>query len=83
MILCRWRLRWLGLGKPPQQRARHKAWGELLIDSTRQQKLGAGRARQRSGMEMLDGTELVRGMDVAGAGAEVEVVGAGVGAAWG
>ena len=53
-------LKWLGLDKPPQQRVRHKVWGKQLVDNTRQLKLGAGRARQRTDMEMLDGTEVVR-----------------------
>ena len=51
-------LEWLGLGsKPPQQRVRHKVWREQLVGNTRQLKLGADRARQRSDIEMLDGTE--------------------------
>ena len=51
---------WLGLDKPPQQRVRHKVWRKQLVDNTRQLKLGADRARQRTDMEMLDGTKVVR-----------------------
>ena len=56
-------LEWLGLDKPPQQRARHKVWREQLVDNTRQLKLGADRASQRTDMEMVDGTEVVRAVD--------------------
>ena len=52
-------LKWLGLGKPPQHRVRHKVWRKQLIDSTRQVRLGADRARQRTELEMLNGTEVV------------------------
>ena len=45
-------LQWLGLGKPPQHRVRHKVWRKQLVDSTRQLKLGADRARQRTELEM-------------------------------
>ena len=34
-------LRWLGLGKPPHHRVRHKVWEEQLVGSTRQLRLGA------------------------------------------
>ena len=49
-------LQWLGLGKPPQHRVRHKVWRERLVDSPMQLRLGADRARQRTELEMLDGT---------------------------
>ena len=64
-------LKWLGLGKPPQHRVRHKVymWRKQLIDSTRQLKLGADRTRQRTEMEMLDGTEVVREVDASDSGA--------------
>ena len=40
-------LKWLGLGKPraPQHKVRHKVWRKQLVDSTRQLRLGADRAR--------------------------------------
>ena len=60
-------LRWLGLDKPPHHRVRHKAWKKQLVDSTRQLKLGAGRARQKTELEMLDGTKVVSVVSVAGA----------------
>ena len=60
-------LKWLGLDKPPQQRVRHKVWRKQLVDNTMQLKLGADRARQRSDMEMLGGTEVVRAVDAPGA----------------
>ena len=53
-------LKWLGLDKPPEQRVRHKVWRKQLTESTRQLKLGADRARQRTELEMLDGTEVYR-----------------------
>ena len=61
-------LKWLGLDKPPEQRVRHKVWRRQLTESTRQLKLGADRARQRTELEMLDGTEVYR----AAAGEESE-----------
>ena len=60
-------LKWLWLDKPPNQRVRHKVWREQLIDSTRQLRLGADRARQRTELEMLDGTEVYSVVDGAGA----------------
>ena len=68
-------LRWLGLDKPPNQRVRHKVWRKQLTDSTRQLRLGADRARQRTELEMLDGTEVYSAVD--GAGAESMAGGAG------
>ena len=43
-------------------------WRKQLVDNTRQLKLGADRARQRTEMEMLDGTEVVRMVGASGAG---------------
>ena len=43
-------------------------WRKQLVDNTRQLKLGAGRARQRTDMEMLDGTEVVRVVSASEAG---------------
>ena len=60
-------LRWLGLDKPPQHRVRHKVWKKQLVDSTRQLKLGADRARQRTELEVLDGTEVITVVNGAGA----------------
>ena len=57
-------LRWLGLDKPPHRRVRHNVWKKQSIDSTRQLKLGDDRARQRTELEMLDGTEVVSVMIV-------------------
>ena len=68
-------LRWLGLGGPPQHRAKHKVWEEQQADRTRQLLLGADKARQRTELEMLDGTDIVR--EVEAAGARHEVAGAG------
>ena len=53
-------LRWLGLDKPPRHRVRHTVWKEQLVDNTRQLRLGAGRAGQKTELEMLDhdGTEV-------------------------
>ena len=50
-------LKWLGLDKPPEQRVRHKVWRKQMVDNTRQLKLGADKARQKTDMEMLDGNE--------------------------
>ena len=63
-------LRWLGLDKPPQHRVRHKVWKKQQADRTRQLLLGADRARQRTELEMLDGTDIVRRVGAAGAGHE-------------
>ena len=52
-------LRWLGLDKPPHCRVRHKVWKKQLADNTRQLRLGADMARQKTELEMLDGTEVV------------------------
>ena len=68
-------LRWLGRDKPSQHRVRHKVWGKQLTDKTRQLLLGADRARQRTELEMLDGTDIVR--EVGAAGARHEGAGAG------
>ena len=51
-------LRWLGLYKPPHRRVRHKVWKKQLVDNTRQLGLGADRARQKTELEMLDGTKV-------------------------
>ena len=69
----------LGLDKPPQQRVRHKVWRKQLVDNTRQLKLGADRARQRTDMEMLDGTMVVTVVGASEAGLVV-VDGMGIGA---
>ena len=63
-------LKWLGFDKPPQQRVR--LWRKQLINNTRQLKLGADRAREKTVMEMLDGIEVVRVVEMTGAGVEVE-----------
>ena len=68
-------LRWLGLDKPPQHRVRHKVWKKQQTDRTRQLLLGADRARQKTELEMLDGTDIVR--EVVAAGARHEAAGAG------
>ena len=68
-------LRWLGLDKPPKHKVRHKVWRKQLIASTRQLRLGADRARQRTELEMLDGTEVFSVVN--GAGAEPMAGGAG------
>ena len=72
-------LKWLGHDKPPAVRVSHKVWRKQLVDRTRQLKLGADRARQRTDMLMLDGTDIVREVEAAGArheaaGADNEVV---------
>ena len=71
-------LKWLGHDKPPSVTVSHKVWRKQLVDRTRQLKLGADRARQRSDMLMLDGTDIVRVVEAAGArhestGADPEV----------
>ena len=53
-------LKRLGFDKPPQQRVRHKVWREQSTDTTRQLKLGADRAKQKTYSEMLEGTDVVR-----------------------
>ena len=53
-------LRWLGFDKPPKQRVRHRTWRRQLLDTTRQLKLGADRARDKEVLELLDGVEVVR-----------------------
>ena len=65
--MCGSLLRWLGLGKPPQHNVRHTVWRKQLTDGTRQLRLGADRARQRTELEMLDGTDIVREVQSAGA----------------
>ena len=55
-------LRWLGLDRPPQHRVRHKAYRKL-----RQLRLGGDMARQRTGLGMLDGTDVVKGVQSSGA----------------
>ena len=62
----------LWLDKPPQQRVRHKVWGKQLVDNARQLKLGADRAKQRTDMKMLDGTEVVRAVGAPEAGPVAE-----------
>ena len=61
-------LRWLGLDKPPRQRVRQKVWRKQLTDNTRQLELGADGTRQRTELEMLDGTELYSVGEEAAAG---------------
>ena len=70
-------LKWLGHDKPAAVRVSHKVWRKQLVDRTRhvQLKLGADRARQRTEMLMLDGTDIVRVVEAAGA--RHEVAGAG------
>ena len=68
-------LKWLGHDKPPAVRVSHKVWRKQLVDKTRQLKLGADRARQRTEMLMLDGTDIVRLVEAAGS--RHEAVGAG------
>ena len=41
-------LKWLGHDKPPAVRVSHKVWRKQLVDRTRQLKLGADRAKQRT-----------------------------------
>ena len=48
-------------------RVSHKAWRKQLVDRTRQLKLGADRARQRTDMLMLGGTDIVGTMEAIGA----------------
>ena len=50
-------------------------WRKQLVDSTRQLRLGADRARQRTELEMLDGTEVA---SVVGASGTEPVVEGGV-----
>ena len=59
-------LKWLGHDKPPAVRVSHKVWRKQLVDRTRQLKLGAERARQRTEMLMLDGIDIVRVVGAAG-----------------
>ena len=66
-------LRWLGLDRPPQHRVRHKVWKKQQTDRTRQLLLGADRARQRTELEMLDGTEVISVINGAGAEPVAEV----------
>ena len=68
-------LRWLGRDTPPQHRVRYKVWRKQLTGKTRQLLLGADRARQGTELEMLDGTDIVR--EVEAAGARHEATGAG------
>jgi hypothetical protein len=65
----------LGLNKPPQHRVRHKVWKKQQTDRTRQLLLGADRVRQRTELEMLDGTDIVREVEAAGARHEAAGVG--------
>ena len=60
-------LKWLGHDKPPSVRVSHKVWRKQLVDRTRQLELGADRARQRSDMLMLDGTDIVGTVEAVGA----------------
>ena len=60
-------LRWLGRDKPPQHRVMHKVWKKQLDVRTWQLLLGADSARQRTELEMLDGTDIVREVEAAGA----------------
>ena len=68
-------LRWLGEDNPPQHRAKHKVWRKQLADKTRQLLLGADRPRQRTELEMLEGTDIVREVETAGARHEVAKAG--------
>ena len=68
-------LKWLGRDKPPAVRVSHKVWRKQLVDRTRQLKLRADRARQRTDMLMLDGTDIVREVEAAGARHEAAGVG--------
>ena len=61
----------MGRDKPPQHRVRHKVWRKQLADRTRQLLLGADRARQMTGLEMLDGTGLYSVLEEAAAGSVV------------
>ena len=63
-------LKWLGHDKPPSTRMSHKMWRKQLVDWTRQLKLGAGRARQRSKMLMLDGIDIARVVEAVETGHE-------------
>jgi hypothetical protein len=60
-------LRWLGRDEPPQHRVRYKVWRKQLTGETKQLLLGANRARQGTELEMLDGTDIVREVEAAGA----------------
>ena len=75
-------LEWLGHGKPPALRVRHKVctWREQLVGRTRQLELGADRARQSTKMQMLDGADVVRLVEAAGARPEAAGAGPEVGA---
>ena len=46
-------------------------WRKKLADKTRQLLLGADRPRQRTELEMLEGTDIVREVETAGARHEV------------
>ena len=46
------------MNKPPHHKARHRVWKKRLVDSTRQLRLGDDRARQKTELEMLAGTEV-------------------------
>jgi hypothetical protein len=75
-------LKWLGFNKLPLLRIKHKVWRKQLTCTTRQLKLWADKAKQRTDLEMLDGTDVVRvaeavavrraGATEVGAAAEVE-----------
>ena len=56
------------MDEPPQLGIRHKVWKRQLADRTRQLKQGADKARQRTELEMLDGSDIVREVEATGAG---------------
>ena len=55
------------MGKPSHHRVKHKVWKKQLVDSTRQLGLGADKARQKTELEVLDGTEVFSVINGAGA----------------
>ena len=58
-------LGWVGLDQPPEKRVRYRVWKRALVDTTRQLKLGADRARDGETLELLDGMEVVRRVQTA------------------
>ena len=54
-----------------EHRVRHKVWRKQLADKTRQLLLGADRARERTELEILDGTELYSVVEEAAVGSVV------------
>ena len=53
------------MDKPPEKRVRYRVWKRALVDTTRQLKLGADRARDGETLELLDGMEVVRRVQTA------------------